>query len=101
MTITWLGYSCFRLQSRDATVLIDPYSSDIGYKLGKQHCDIVLTTHDHPNHSDMEFIADNPLVFKTQGEYEAKDVFIYGLPSFHDKKDGSEKGRNIIFLVDI
>ena len=49
----------------------------------------------------MEFIADSPLVFKTPGEYEAKDIFIYGLPSFHDKKDGLEKGRNIIFRIDI
>ena len=31
--ITWYGQSCFRLRSREATVVTDPYDKRIGYEL--------------------------------------------------------------------
>lgn len=101
MIITWQGYSCFKIQGKDVTVLIDPFSSEIGYKLGKQHADLVLITHDHPFHSDMDQVADDPLIFDTPGEYEAKDVFVYGIKTYHDKKNGEEKGQNTIFRFEM
>lgn len=101
MTITWLGYSCFKIQGKDATVLIDPYSSDIGYKLGKQKVEICLISHEHFSHNNRDSIGEGALIFAEPGEYESKDVFVYGIDSYHDKKDGSEKGKNTIWRIEM
>ena len=34
------------------------------------------------------------------GEYETKGVFIYGLESFHDNKQGKERGKNNLFHIE-
>ncbi|MFH1661519.1 MAG: MBL fold metallo-hydrolase, partial [Candidatus Falkowbacteria bacterium] len=35
------------------------------------------------------------------GEYEIKGVSIEGVESFHDEKSGSERGKNVIYRIDI
>lgn len=100
MQISWLGLSCFRLQGKNAVVLIDPFTSESGLKLGKQNADIVLISHEHGNHNNRE-TGGTPLFFGTPGEYESKDVFVYGIPSFHDKQEGKEKGENVIFRIEM
>lgn len=100
MQISWLGLSCFRLQGKNAVVLIDPFTSDSGLKLGKQNADIVLISHEHTNHNNRE-TGGTPLFFSTPGEYESKDVFVYGIPSFHDKNNGKDKGENVIFRIEM
>jgi L-ascorbate metabolism protein UlaG (beta-lactamase superfamily) len=42
-----------------------------------------------------------PLVFESPGEYEASDVGIVGLPSYHDDSQGKERGKNTIFVFQI
>lgn len=101
MQIIWLGYSCFRLQDKNASVLIDPYAPEIGYKLGKQNVEIALISHSHFSHSNREVLGGAPLIFDKPGEYESKGVFIYGLPSYHDKKQGADRGQNIIFRIEM
>lgn len=101
MTISWLGYSCFKIQDKNATVLIDPYAPEIGYKLGKQNVDLALFSHRHFSHNHRDVLGGSPLIFDKPGEYESKGVFVYGVPSFHDKKQGQEKGNNIIFRIEL
>ena len=36
----------------------------------------------------------------TPGEYEIKDLIINGLKSYHDDKQGAERGKNTIFIFD-
>ncbi|MDP1709868.1 MAG: MBL fold metallo-hydrolase, partial [Candidatus Komeilibacteria bacterium] len=33
------------------------------------------------------------------GEYEVKNVFIYGIASFHDNENGKKMGKNIIYRL--
>jgi L-ascorbate metabolism protein UlaG (beta-lactamase superfamily) len=35
------------------------------------------------------------------GEYEVKGVFIEGISSFHDNKEGKERGKNTIYRIEI
>ena len=37
--IKWFGHACFRLRSRDATILTDPVPRSFGYKTEKQRVD--------------------------------------------------------------
>ncbi len=100
MTITWLGYSCFKIQTKNATILIDPPAPEIGYKIGKQNVEIALITHEHFSHNNRDVIGGEALIFDKPGEFEAKDIFVYGIPSYHDKKSGEERGQNTMFLIE-
>jgi len=101
MQITWLGHSCFKIQNNETTVIIDPYADSIGLKMPRVSADLVLSTHPHFDHANFEAIRGNYFKIDSPGEYEIKDVFVYGIPSFHDDSGGSSRGENIIYLIEL
>jgi L-ascorbate metabolism protein UlaG (beta-lactamase superfamily) len=101
MDITWLGHSCFRLKGSHATVITDPYSPDLGYKLGKPTAHIVTVSHQHPGHSYVQGVGDQPKVVKGPGEYEISDVLILGIATFHDGEGGKKRGKNTVYHIEI
>ena len=101
MEITWLGHSCFRIKGSRTTVITDPYSSDLGYSLGKQTADIVTVSHQHPGHSNTRAINGSPKIFSRAGEYEISGVLLLGEPTFHDAEEGKKRGKNTVFLIHI
>ena len=101
MVITWLGQACFKIQSGDLTVVIDPYSKDIGLTPPRFKTDAVLVTHDHHDHSNAESLAGEPMVIRGPGEYEVKDVYVLGLETYHDEVQGKERGLNTIYKIEI
>jgi len=101
MEITWLGHSCFKLRGKQATVITDPYSPNLGYSLGKQTASIVTVSHQHPGHSFTDGIGGNPRLVTGPGEYEISNVLIIGVPTFHDKDRGSTRGKNTVYLIEI
>jgi L-ascorbate metabolism protein UlaG (beta-lactamase superfamily) len=101
MEISWLGHSCFRLKGSQATVVTDPYSPDLGYKLGKLTAGIVTVSHQHPGHSYVEGVGGEPKVVKGPGEYEISGVLILGIATFHDGEKGAKKGRNTAYHIEV
>ncbi|MEA3463849.1 MAG: MBL fold metallo-hydrolase [Patescibacteria group bacterium] len=105
MIITWLGHSCFKIQDKagpdGVTVITDPFDKSVGLKAPKCEADIVTVSHDHYDHNNVSAIRGNPYVIKSAGEYEVKNVFIEGVESYHDDQQGAERGKNIIFRIDI
>lgn len=101
MQISWLGHSCFKIQNNETTLIIDPYADNIGLKMPRLSADIVLSTHSHFDHANFEAIRGDYFKIDSPGEYEIKDVFIYGIPSFHDDNQGKSRGDNLIFLIEI
>ena len=101
MEIDWFGHACFRLRGRDGTVITDPYSKDIGLSFARPRGDIVTISHDHPGHSFAKGVKGDPKVIDGPGEYEIKNVFVTGVPTYHDKKGGKERGANTVYVFDI
>ena len=101
MDINWLGQACFKVKGKQASVVLDPYSAEIGFKLPKMEADIVTISHDHYDHNASSEVGDNPFVITGPGEYEIKGVNVVGVPSFHDNKKGQERGKNILYSVRI
>jgi len=101
MEITWLGHSCFRLKGSQATVITDPYSPELGYKLGKATANIVTVSHQHPGHSYVEGVGGEPRVVKGPGEYEISGVLIAGISTFHDGEKGAKRGKNTAYHMEI
>jgi len=135
MNIIWHGQSCFQITARrnkdeQTSILIDPFSEDsnppttlppkgrapIGLRLPKLEADILLITHDHPDHNNVKAVGGNPFLITGPGEYEVKKVYIQGIHSFHDDKDynpptassrslrerapGRERGENTIYTIE-
>ncbi len=96
--IVWLGHACFRLKSRDATIITDPYDKSLGLGNPGQKADIVTISHAHPHHNAVSAVKGDPMVMNGPGEFEVRGVFITGVWSFADNQDGKERGRNTIFL---
>jgi L-ascorbate metabolism protein UlaG (beta-lactamase superfamily) len=101
MEITWLGHSCFRIKGAQATVITDPYSPDLGYSLGKPATHIVTVSHQHPGHSYVQGIGNQPRVISGPGEYEISGILIIGMATFHDGEGGKKRGKNTVYLIEV
>lgn len=99
MTITWYGHSCFRLESKDLSLLIDPFSPEIGLRPPKIKDNITLVSHEHYDHNNVEDLPEDTFLIKGPGEYEVKGIFIKGIQSFHDKNQGQDRGLNTIYTI--
>lgn len=98
MKITYLGHSCFCIESNDGVKLItDPYTR-VGYELPKGlTADVVLVSHSHFDHNYLDAISGNPIVLNSAGEYTAKGICIKGYDTWHDPKQGALRGKNVMF----
>ena len=101
MDITFLGHSSFKLKGKTASVITDPYNSEIGLEFPKQQADIVTISHFHSDHNAADLVAGEHFLVSGPGEYEIKGIKIVGVNSFHDDKKGAERGKNIIFSFQI
>ena len=89
MVITWYGQSCFKIQSGDLVLAVDPFSRDIGLTPPRFKTDIVLVTHDHPDHNNADSLPQENLFRITgPGEFDVKGVTIRGIQTFHDSAGG-------------
>jgi L-ascorbate metabolism protein UlaG (beta-lactamase superfamily) len=101
MVITWYGNSCFKITSGELTIVIDPFDKEAGLRPPHFACDIICVTHNHHDHNNVGALSGEPFVVNGPGEYEIKGVSIRGIESFHDEKEGSERGLNTIYIIEI
>ncbi|KKR36245.1 MAG: Zn-dependent hydrolase [Candidatus Yanofskybacteria bacterium GW2011_GWE1_40_10] len=99
MNINWFGHSCFRIEAKEGSILIDPFSKDIGIKPPKIKDDVVLISHNHYDHSSTENANEDAFVISTPGEYEKNGIAVQGIQSFHDQSEGKERGYNTIYVI--
>jgi L-ascorbate metabolism protein UlaG (beta-lactamase superfamily) len=105
MQIIWKGQSCFQIsasqgKNNQVDIVIDPYSEDTGLKVPKLKADILLVSHEHHDHNNVKAVEGNPFLIHGPGEYEVKEVFIQGIPAFHDSSSGKERGTNTIYTIE-
>lgn len=100
MYITWFGQSCFKIQGKEVILVTDPYDAETGFKLPRMTADILTVSHNHHDHNNTGAIYGHPFLINNPGEYEIKKVFIYGVPSWHDNREGSQRGPNTIYLFE-
>ena len=101
MIIQYLGHSCFRLESKDISCIIDPFSKEIGIRAPRINDNIVLVSHSHYDHNNIQGAPSNAFVVQNPGEYEVKNIYLRGIRSYHDKSQGAERGPNNIYVIDI
>lgn len=105
MKIRYNGHASFTITSADGTVLVtDPYDPK-GYDGALQYAavndlaDAAVVSHDHADHNYVEGLAGSPRIIR--GTDNVKDIEIKGIETFHDESEGSERGTNVIFVMNI
>jgi L-ascorbate metabolism protein UlaG (beta-lactamase superfamily) len=107
MNIQYYGHSCFKITTKpagrateDVAIFFDPFDKSIGIRPPQGQADIVFVSHDHHDHSNIEALKGTPIVINTPGEYAIKGINAVGIETFHDAKEGMERGKNTVFTVD-
>lgn len=95
MKLTWLGHSCFKLESDGYTVILDPYKD--GYVPGltpiREYADAVFCSHEHSDHNARETVTLNQ-------EQKKSPFTITEIHTWHDEAQGSKRGNNCIRIFD-
>jgi len=111
MQIIWHGQSCFQIlasrgKNNQVSIVTDPFSPETGLKVPDLEADILLVSHQHSDHNNVKAVSASPgaspiFLINGQGEYEAKNVFLEGIASFHDNCQGKERGENTIYTIEV
>ncbi|PIR13452.1 MBL fold metallo-hydrolase [Candidatus Falkowbacteria bacterium CG11_big_fil_rev_8_21_14_0_20_39_10] len=105
MIITYIGHSCFKIQNRadreSVTVVTDPFDKATGLKVPNFEAQIVTVSHGHHDHNNIGALRGHPFVVDSAGEYDIRGVMINGVESYHDAKEGRERGKNIILKISL
>ncbi|KXB00429.1 hypothetical protein AKJ42_00620 [candidate division MSBL1 archaeon SCGC-AAA261C02] len=101
--LNWYGQACFEI-SDSSTVVTDPHDGDsIGLGAPQLEADVVTISHDHYDHSSgVELVSKaGTVTVDGLGEEVVDGVDIRGFESYHDKSEGEERGKNLIFTIDL
>ncbi len=93
MQIYWYGQSFFKIEGKNATIVTDPFTKEIGLRAPKTKGDILLVSHEFKyldKSSGESFLINGP------GEYEVKDIYMRGIRSKSKKGD-----LNTIYLISL
>lgn len=102
MNIHWYGQSAFLLTTSGGTrLLIDPYNRFLGYRMPSSiEADVVLVTHDHKDHNQIQVAQGDYLLCNQPLAYEKNDVKIRGVRTYHDNQGGAKRGPNLVFVIE-
>jgi len=107
MKIKWYGHSAFGVTSSQGTrILTDPYvpgsyDGAVGYGQIKDEFDIVLQSHDHPDHAGSDAIKGSPVLITDTGEQIINGVKVKGVATYHDHHKGENRGENTVFNFEV
>ncbi len=104
MEIVYYGHSCFRIRTKKAVIVTDPYDDSTGFSLPKLSADIVTVSHQHADHNNIGAVEGtpahpDPFVIQGPGEYEVSQAYIWGLQTYHDADKGKQRGKNTVYFI--
>lgn len=107
MQIQYYGQSCFKITTKPAgrgqeevTIFLDPFDKMIGLRPPQGSADIVMVSHNHPDHNNVAALKGDPYIVDIPGEYSVKGVNIVGISTFHDNQGGAERGLNTVYVFE-
>lgn len=104
MRIHFYGHATFHVTSEDGmSILIDPYTAGERFRYEERFdpARIVLVTHEHGDHNNVAAVHGSPQVVRGAGTHTVDNITFTGIPSYHDKEQGAQRGPNTIFVFDL
>ena len=103
MIIKYIGHSSFLIKSdKGPSVLTDPYKpgaygGSLTYGLITDYADVVILSHDHEDHADINGLPNQPLQVKASSL--AYGIEFDVVQTYHDASEGKERGKNRVCCV--
>ena len=95
MQIQYFGLSSFKISTKEATVITDPFHKDSGLAAPRGAADIlILADKNDKKYSAISGISGAPFLMDTPGEYDLKGVAVAGIPLKQEEKNVS------VFLIE-
>lgn len=104
MRLHYYAHSAVHLTGQDgASIIIDPYaqSSFLRYEPRFDRADIVVVTHEHGDHNNVAAIPGGPQVVRGGGTQTVHGLTFTGIPSYHDRQQGAQRGPNTIVVFEM
>lgn len=100
MNISWYGNRCVRIETKEGSVLIDPFDPKvIGLRGPNIKDDLVLISEAAPAKDVLERINEDAFVVRGAGEYERRGIAVRGIQAAQDSQKGKELGLSTIYCV--
>ena len=95
MKLTWLGHSCFKMESNGYTVILDPYEDDYvpGLAPVRETADAVFCSHEHKDHNARAVVT-------LKQDQTPSPFTITEIHTWHDEVQGAKRGENCIRIFD-
>ena len=95
MQIQYFGLSSFKISTKDAVVITDPFHKDVGLTPPRGQADIlIMADKTDKRYSAISGISGEPFLMDTPGEYDLKGVAVTGIPLKQEDKNVS------VFLIE-
>jgi L-ascorbate metabolism protein UlaG (beta-lactamase superfamily) len=109
INLTWYGQATFLMSTNDGIkVLMDPVNPNMVKVEVPDIIDLVTVSHEHGDHNYIALAKGNPTIIrglKGSGYAKVDTVFkgihVYTVGSFHDNQEGSQRGKNAIFVFEL
>lgn len=115
MKIKWLGHASVLITSDSGTKIItDPYEpgyhappgGTLAYGDIEESADIVVVTHEHPDHNNVAAVRGNPEIvrgaeIRGAGIVKVKGIEFKSVPCYHDGVGGELLGENNILCFEV
>jgi len=110
ITLTWFGQATFVLKtSTGLNALLDPAGPGTGYDIPTQSgIDLVTVSHEHSDHNAVSLAAGSPMVLRglagndwAKIDQTVKGVRVRTVGVYHDDTQGSQRGKNAIFVFEV
>lgn len=105
MELEFLGHAAFKLTLDNGKVIVfDPYEAGsydgaLSYSPIRGRFDVAVVSHDHADHYDEEIVSGIDNVVESEGSFTFEDITVNTFPCYHDESEGSERGENLISIV--
>jgi len=95
MQIQYFGLSSFKITTKEATIITDPFHKDSGLTPPRGAADVlILAQKDKELYSATSGISGEPFLMDTPGEYDVKGVTVTGIPL------KQEEGYVTVYLIE-
>lgn len=102
MVIEHIAHAQFRiLLECGITIVTDPYDDSCGYPIVPMDADYVLVSHQHHDHNAIRNVGGHPVAIDSVSVHTLQTgVKITAIQASHDKSDGAERGKTLLFLIE-
>jgi len=105
MQITWNGLSCFEMtintSEGEVDIVTDPFDGSFGLRVPRtREAHIALVSRDEPHANNTASLEGTPNVIDIPGEFEVRNVFVYGIDAPLKRLEKGKRVGNCLFRIE-